>query len=44
LEEIESGGADANAAMHVHFLKENEKRAREQATRIDEQDQQLEDE
>jgi hypothetical protein len=44
LEDIVTGGADANAAMYVHVLQENEKRAREQATRIYEQEQQLEDE
>jgi hypothetical protein len=43
LEEIASGGADANAAMYARVLQENEKRAREQATRINEQEQQLED-
>jgi hypothetical protein len=41
LEEIATGGADANAAMYVHILQGNETRAKEQATRIDEQEQQL---
>jgi hypothetical protein len=44
LEEIATGDADTNAAMYVHVLQENENRAREQATRIDEQEQHLEDE
>jgi hypothetical protein len=43
LGEISSGGADANASMYALVLQENEKRAREQATRINEQEQQLED-
>jgi hypothetical protein len=43
LEEIATGGAEADVAMYVYVLQENEKRARDQAKCIYGQDQQLED-